>query len=180
MLLYLAQRLAEGGTPPPPAVSSARSMFSEGKNGVRSMLGFARGGAGGGRGGSSWRGGRAAVEEASGPDREELGLAALEAGGGVADGDGGYGIEMFRGDANELMGTGRGRVTSSSPLSPSTLSGGGDGGGGRPFLGRILPLHCGHNNSYSDSERRMLLEHLALQGWVAPDRRPLEAMPALQ
>ncbi|CAN0179894.1 unnamed protein product [Scytosiphon promiscuus] len=178
MLLYLVQRLAEGGTPPPPAVSSARSMFSEGKNGVRSMLGFARGGAGGGRGGGSWRGGRAAVGGASGPDREELGIAALEAGGGVADGDAGYGIEMFRGDANELMGAGRGRVASSSTLSPSTLSGGGDGGG--PSLGRILPLHCGHNNSYSDSERRMLLEHLALQGWVAPDRRPLEAMPALQ
>lgn len=33
-----------------------------------------------------------------------------------------------------------------------------------PSLGRLLPLHCGHNNAYSDGERRMLLEHLALEG----------------
>ncbi|CAN0393863.1 unnamed protein product [Hapterophycus canaliculatus] len=70
---------------------------------------------------------------------------------------------MVGGDGNELLGAGGVRVASSSSLSPSTLSGSGGGGDG-PSLGRILPLHCGHNNSYSDSERRMLLEHLALQG----------------
>lgn len=33
-----------------------------------------------------------------------------------------------------------------------------------PSLGRLIPLRCGHNNSYGDAERRMLLEHLTLEG----------------
>lgn len=57
------------------------------------------------------------------------------------------------------MGDGRddllGNVSSSSPSSSS---------GPDPILGRLLPLRCGHNMAYDESERRMLLEHLALEG----------------
>lgn len=69
-----------------------------------------------------------------------------------------FGVELVEGDGHELLGAG---VTGSSSSSPAVVAG---GGGGGPSLGRVLPLHCGHNNAYGESERRMLLEHLAVQG----------------
>ncbi|CAM9904314.1 unnamed protein product, partial [Ectocarpus sp. 8 AP-2014] len=190
MLAYLAQRLSmEGGAPPPAlplaASSSSSPSSSSSISGTNcgSLLGFAREGRGGFERGSRGVGGAAVVRGAP----EEPGLAALE--GGVLGtgrasngGDGCYGMDLVGGgDGSQLLGGGV--ASSSSPASAvvggggSSESGGGDGG---LSLGRVLPLHCGHNNSYSDGERRMLLEHLALEGWVAPDRRPLEVMRALQ
>ncbi|CAN0404129.1 unnamed protein product [Ectocarpus sp. 12 AP-2014] len=178
MLAYLAQRLSmEGGAPPPalPLAASSSSPSSSSISGTNcgSLLGFAREGRGGFERGSRGVGGAAVVRGAP----EEPGLAALE--GGVSGtgrasngGEGCYGMDLVGGgDGSQLLG---GRVASSSSPASAVV---GDGG---LSLGRVLPLHCGHNNSYSDGERRMLLEHLALEGWVAPDRRPLEAMRALQ
>lgn len=81
-----------------------------------------------------------------------------------------YGIELIEGDGHEVTLLGAGTATSSSSSLPSAAApggagaGGADGAGGGPYLGRVLALHCGHNNAYADGERRMLLEHLALQG----------------
>lgn len=76
-----------------------------------------------------------------------------------------FGIELVDGDGHELLGAG---VSASSSSSPAAAAGGGGGGGSAsgagPSLGRVLPLHCGHNNAYGNAERRMLLEHLAQQG----------------
>ncbi|CAM9789499.1 unnamed protein product [Ectocarpus fasciculatus] len=184
MLAYLAQRLSmEGGAPPPalPLAASSSSPSSSSISGTNcgSLLGFAREGPGGFERGSRGVGGAAVVRGAP----EEPGLEGGVAGTGRASngGDGCYGIDLVGGgDGNQLLG--RGVASSSSPASAVVGGGegGGSGGGGGLSLGRVLPLHCGHNNSYSDGERRMLLEHLALEGWVAPDRRPLEAMRALQ
>lgn len=59
----------------------------------------------------------------------------------------------------ELIGDGRDDLLGGVPSSSSpSCSGPG------PVLGRLLPLRCGHNMAYNESERRMLLEHLALEG----------------
>eukprot|EP00752_Nemacystus_decipiens_P002959 g2749.t2 len=191
MLKYLAQRIALEGVPPPPLPAAATSPLSSparcgrvlglvrrGRTGVASGgtgRGHAGGGGGGARGFGGGRGGGAVVREgASGG----LGLAGLDGGAQIEDGDRGFGIELVEGDGHELLGAGV-SASSSSP-SAAVAGGGGSSGGAGPSLGRVLPLHCGHNNAYGDAERRMLLEHLALQGWVAPDRRPLETMSMQQ
>ena len=33
-------------------------------------------------------------------------------------------------------------------------------------LGSLVPLHCGHNNSFADNERQMLIHHLNNVGWL--------------
>ena len=60
----------------------------------------------------------------------------------------------------ELTGDGRDDLLAAAPSSPSSPSSSGAG----HLVGKVLSLRCGHNNLYSESERRMLLEHLALEG----------------
>lgn len=68
-------------------------------------------------------------------------------------------MEPTGGDSNGLLGV---VPSSSSPLAAGAGAGAASAPG--PSLGKLLPLHCGHNNAYSEGERRMLLEHLALEG----------------
>eukprot|EP00903_Cladosiphon_okamuranus_P007648 g7416.t2 len=193
MLRYLAQRVALGGVPPPPLATAATTSMLSSPASCRRVLGLVRrggpgvasdgtgGGGGGGRRFDGRRGGGGAVVSEGGSG--EPGLAGLESGVGVEDGDRGFGMELVEGHGQELLGGGEGGVSASSRSSPTAAVGDGGSGsivGAGPSLGKLLPLHCGHNNAYGDAERRMLLEHLALQGWVAPDRRPLDAMSTQQ